>query len=59
MVPFGFIATQDREVDMNMAAMPMGGNLALNPVQDFGQLAVPDWRHAIALDSRNRTVHKM
>ncbi|OXU31635.1 hypothetical protein TSAR_016125, partial [Trichomalopsis sarcophagae] len=59
MVPFGYIASQDREVDMNMAAMPMGGNLALNPVQDFGQLAVPDWRHAIALDSRNRAVHKI
>ncbi|XP_014214196.1 uncharacterized protein LOC106643539 isoform X2 [Copidosoma floridanum] len=60
MVPF-FVATQDREVDMNMAAMPMGGNLALNPVHsaEFNQLAGIDWRHVIPADSRNRFVHKI
>jgi hypothetical protein len=59
MVPFGFITTQDRETDMNMSAMSMSGNLAINSIQDFGQLSSPDWRHAIPVDSRNRFVHKM
>ncbi|XP_023317326.1 uncharacterized protein LOC106656200 isoform X4 [Trichogramma pretiosum] len=62
MVPFGFLAGQDRDADMNMAAMSMGGgSLGLNPVQEFGQLSAPgpDWRHAIAPDSRNRFVYKI
>ncbi|CAB0042426.1 unnamed protein product [Trichogramma brassicae] len=62
MVPFGFLAGQERDADMNMAAMSMGGgSLGLNPVQEFGQLSAPgpDWRHAIAPDSRNRFVYKI
>lgn len=59
MVPFGFLGPQDREADMNMAAMPMGGNLALNPLQDFGPLSSPDWHHGIPVDIRNRFVHKL